>query len=247
VSLLAHHGYSTYSGKRYNTTGEKKVEDLKTSETWRIFRIQSELIDGIETLNELGPAVSIFGGARFDRESPYYQAAEETAALITERGFTVITGGGPGIMEAANRGCIQAGGTSVGLNIELPHEQTPNQYQNLSLSFRYFFTRKLMFVKYATAYVIFPGGFGTMDEFFESLTLIQTGRIRRFPVVLYGSQYWQGLLQWLEETMLAHHCIKAEDMQFFELVDRVEDAVRIIYEYREQCQSYPETERRTNI
>ena len=151
------------------------MDDLKTSEAWRIFRIQSELIDGIETLNDLGPAVSIFGGARFKEDSIYYQAAQRTAGLLTKENLAVITGGGPGIMEAANRGCIEAGGVSVGLNIELPHEQSPNPYQNCSMSFRYFFIRELMFVKYATAYVIFPGGFGTMDEFFESLP--EWGRI----------------------------------------------------------------------
>jgi len=223
------------------------MEDLKTSETWRIFRIQAELIDGIETLNELGPAVSIFGGARFDKNNAFYEAAYQTAEQLTKEGLTVLTGGGPGIMEAANRGCIEAGGTSVGLNIALPHEQAPNQHQNLSISFRYFFIRKLMFVKYAMAYVIFPGGFGTMDEFFESLTLIQTSKIRRFPVVLYGSEYWQGLIEWLKESMLAHQCIKEEDLDLFQMVDTPEDVVKIICAHQKRCQEYPENKRKTDI
>ena len=222
------------------------MEDLKTSETWRIFRIQAELIDGIETLNELGPAVSIFGGARFDKSNAFYKAAYQTAEQLTTKGLTVITGGGPGIMEAANRGCMDAGGTSVGLNIALPHEQAPNQHQNLSISFRYFFIRKLMFVKYAIAYVIFPGGFGTMDEFFESLTLIQTGKIRRFPVVLYGSEYWQGLIDWLKQSMLAHQCIKEGDLDLFQIVDTPEEVAKIICAHQKRCQEYPENKRKTD-
>jgi len=185
------------------------MDDLKTSEAWRIFRIQAELIDGIETLNDLGPAVSVFGGARFGEASPYYVAARETATLLCKQNLAVITGGGPGIMEAASRGCFEAGGTSVGLNIILPREQHPNHYQNRSITFRYFFIRKLMFVRYAMAYVIFPGGFGTMDEFFESLTLIQTKKIRQFPIVLFGTSYWQGLLDWIRAEMLPHGCITA--------------------------------------
>lgn len=223
------------------------MEDLKTSETWRIFRIQSELIDGIETLNEIGPAVSIFGGARFDEKEPFYTAAYQTAQQLTKDGLTVITGGGPGIMEAGNRGCIEAGGTSVGLNIELSHEQAPNSYQNLPISFRYFFIRKLMFVKYAIAYVIFPGGFGTMDEFFESLTLIQTGKIRCFPVVLYGSEYWQGLIEWLKDSMLTHHCIDEEDMNLFQIVDTPEEVSAIIKTYQEEGKGFPKNKRKVDM
>ena len=172
------------------------MDDLKTSEAWRIFRIQAELIDGIETLNDLGPAVSIFGGARFGEESPYYAAARETAALFCRQNLAVITGGGPGIMEAASRGCFEAGGTSVGLNINLPREQHPNHYQNRSLTFRYFFIRKVMFVKYAKAFVIMPGGYGTLDEFTEAINLISTERIPKFPVILVGSEYWKGMSKW---------------------------------------------------
>jgi len=204
------------------------MEDLRTSETWRVFRIQSELIDGIETMNELGPAVSIFGGARFSEDSPYYQGAVQVAEGLSKLGLSVITGGGPGIMEAANRGAKGHGGISVGLNIELPHEQSPNPHIDLGMDFRYFFVRKLMFVKYAIAYVIFPGGFGTMDEFFESLTLIQTGKIRRFPVLLYGVDYWRGLLDWVKETMLSEGCISPEDLDLYHLVESPDEAVELI-------------------
>ncbi len=223
------------------------MDDLKTSEAWRIFRIQAELIDGIETLNDLGPAVSIFGGARFTEDSPYYSAARETAGLLCRQKLAVITGGGPGIMEAASRGCFEAGGTSVGLNIVLPHEQHPNRYQNRSITFRYFFIRKLMFVRYALAYVIFPGGFGTMDEFFESLTLVQTKKIRRFPIVLYGSSYWQGLLDWVRAEMLPHGCISAADLDLFHAVDSPEAAAEVVSCYMEQCRQYPEEDRRTSL
>lgn len=212
------------------------MEDLRTSEAWRVFRIQSELIDGIETLNELGPAVSLFGGARFTEESPYYQAAMAIAAGLCQAGIAVITGGGPGIMEAGNRGCKKQQGLSVGLNIELPHEQRPNEHLDLSLSFRYFFVRKLMFVKYAIGYGIFPGGFGTMDEFFESLTLIQTGKIRRFPVVLYGSDYWGEMVDWMRRKMLGHGCIDEADLNLFHLVDSPEEAIAIFTAHHDTCQ-----------
>ncbi|MGD9948379.1 MAG: TIGR00730 family Rossman fold protein [Desulfobulbus sp.] len=223
------------------------MDDLKTSEAWRIFRIQAELIDGIETLNDLGPAVSIFGGARFGVDSPYYTAAQTTASLLTQMKLAVITGGGPGIMEAASRGCFEAGGTSVGLNISLPREQHPNHYQNRSLSFRYFFIRKLMFVRYAMAYVIFPGGFGTMDEFFESLTLIQTKKIRRFPIILFGTDYWQGLVDWIRAELLPHKSIAPEDLELFHMVDTPETIAEIIQAYIEQCRQYEGDQRRNSI
>ena len=223
------------------------MDDLKTSEAWRIFRIQAELIDGIETLNDLGPAVSIFGGARFGEASPYYIAARETAGLLCRKNLAVITGGGPGVMEAASRGCFEAGGTSVGLNIVLPREQHPNHYQNRSLTFRYFFIRKLMFVRYAMAYVIFPGGFGTMDEFFESLTLIQTKKIRQFPIVLFGSSYWQGLLDWIRAEMLPNGCITPGDLDLFHVVDTPEAVADIIGCYMDQCRQFQGDQRRTSI
>ena len=204
------------------------MEDLQASEAWRIFRIQAELIDGIETLNNLGPAVSMFGSARTQPDDPYYQAATEVAEGLANSGFAVITGGGPGIMEAGNKGAQGGEGPSVGLNIQLPHEQRANPYQDFSIGFRYFFVRKLMFVKYAMAYVIFPGGFGTMDELFESLTLVQTSKIRRFPVVLYGSEYWSGLVEWMKSTMLPEGCIDADDFDLFAVVDDPVEVVRII-------------------
>ncbi|MBM9513072.1 LOG family protein [Desulfogranum marinum] len=164
------------------------MDDLKTSEAWRIFRSLAELTDGIESLNDIGQGASFFGGARFKKDSPYYQAAMQTASLLTAKGLTIITGGGPGIMKAANRGCIEAGGTSVGLNIELPREQHPNPFQSVSLNFRYFFIRKLMFVRYAMASIIFPGGFGTMDEFFESLALMQTATYKQNTLTAIAAQ-----------------------------------------------------------
>jgi len=204
------------------------MEDLQTSEAWRIFRIQAELIDGIETLNSLGPAVSMFGSARTLPGEPYYQAAVEVAEGLSNNGYAVITGGGPGIMEAGNKGAQGGKGDSVGLNIHLPHEQNTNPYQDFSIGFRYFFVRKLMFVKYAMAYVIFPGGFGTMDELFESLTLIQTRKIRRFPVVLYGTEYWSGLVEWMKSSMLQEGCIANDDFELFAVVDDPVEVVRII-------------------
>ncbi|MEJ1296557.1 MAG: TIGR00730 family Rossman fold protein [Candidatus Sedimenticola sp. (ex Thyasira tokunagai)] len=220
------------------------MEDLKTSETWRIFRIQSELIDGIETLNDLGPAVTIFGGARFTEDTRYYQDAVTIGRMLSDEGMAVITGGGPGIMEAANRGCQGGAGTSMGLNIELPHEQDPNPYLDAGMEFRYFFVRKLMFVKYAMAYIIFPGGYGTMDELFEALTLIQTDKIRQFPVVLYGEKYWNGLLSWIRETMMEHNCIDPGDMDLFQVVNSPEDALRVICSHRDHLVDSMKTERR---
>ncbi|ROR32612.1 TIGR00730 family Rossman fold protein [Inmirania thermothiophila] len=207
------------------------MEDLRTSETWRIFRIQAELVDGIETLSGLGPAVTIFGGARLPEGSPYYEAAVRVAEGLARHGFAVITGGGPGIMEAANRGCYGHGARSVGLNIELPHEQRPNPYQDVRLQFRYFFVRKLMFVKYALGFVIFPGGFGTLDELFEALTLVQTGKIRRFPIVLYGADYWDGLLGWLRGRVLALGCIDARDLDLVEVMDDPDAVVARLVEH----------------
>ncbi len=209
-----------------------------------MFRIQAELIDGIETLNDLGPAVSIFGGARFKEDAPYYEAARATAGLLTRMNLAVITGGGPGIMEAASRGCFEAGGTSVGLNITLPREQHPNHYQNRSITFRYFFIRKLMFVRFAMAYVIFPGGFGTMDELFESLTLVQTKKIRRFPIVLFGTSYWQGLIDWLRTEMIPHQAIAPGDLDLFHLVDTPEEVTTIIGDYLTRCSQFEGDQRK---
>ncbi len=220
------------------------MEDLKTSEAWRVFRIQSELIDGIETLNGLGPAVSIFGSACLTEDSPYYQAAKQVALSLSQAKFSVITGGGPGIMHAANAGAFKQGAHSVGLNIELPMEQKPNPNQDISLSFRYFFVRKLMFVKSSMGYVVFPGGFGTLDEFFEALTLIQSRKIRHFPVILYGSEYWKGLIDWLRAEVLRMDCIKEDDLSIFHLVDKPEEVLPIIQKHFADLGAHPEDDQR---
>ena len=201
------------------------------SETWRVFRIMSEFVDGFETLKDLGPAITIFGSARTRKDEWAYKAALKLAILLARQGFAIISGGGPGIMEAANRGARRGKGVSVGLNIQLPEEQKPNRYQDKSLTFRHFFARKVMFVKYASGYVIMPGGFGTLDEFFESLTLIQTGKIRRFPVVLMGRKYWEGLIRWMEHTLVEEGTISADDLNLFYLTDRPEDAVEYIVKF----------------
>ncbi len=203
-------------------------DTYKTSDSWRVFRILGEFVGGFDSLATITKGVSVFGSARTTENNQYYIAARETGKLLAEAGFEVITGGGPGIMEAANRGAFEAGKISVGCNIELPFEQTPNPYQTKFLSFKYFFVRKTMFIKYSNAYVIFPGGFGTMDELFEALTLIQTRKIRNFPVVLFGSQYWRGLLTWITSTMLNEKNINVEDLGLMHLTDSPKDAVDFI-------------------
>lgn len=199
-----------------------------TSDSWRVFRILSEFVSGFDSMATITKGVSVFGSARTPEDDPYYQAAMETGRRLAEAGFEVITGGGPGIMEAANRGAYYAKKISIGCNIELPMEQMPNTYQTKSLTFKYFFVRKTIFIKYSNAYIIFPGGFGTMDELFEALTLIQTRKIRNFPVVLFGSQYWQGLLQWITSTMLNERYINPEDLGLMHLTDSPKDAVDFI-------------------
>jgi uncharacterized protein (TIGR00730 family) len=204
-------------------------EAALSRETWRLFRILSEFVDGFEVMSEVGPAVTVFGSARTQEDDPVYQQAVECGRQIVGRDLAVITGGGPGIMEAANKGAFEAGGKSVGLNIDLPMEQDPNPYQNHQLDFRYFFIRKVMFVKYACGFVCFPGGFGTMDEFFESITLIQTLKIEPFPVVLIDHDYWDGMVQWMRGTMLdKYQTISAKDMDLFHVTDSVEEAIEYI-------------------
>ncbi|HET6171598.1 MAG TPA: TIGR00730 family Rossman fold protein [Gaiellales bacterium] len=197
------------------------------TDPWRVLRIMGEFVDGFDVLARIGLAVTVFGSARVKPDSPYYAAAREVGAGIAKRGFAVITGGGPGIMEAANRGANEAGGLSIGCNIELPHEQSPNPYANLSIDFRYFFVRKTMFVKYSEAFVVFPGGFGTMDELFEALTLIQTAKVKRFPVVLYGSEYWSGLLDWVRETLAVEGMVSADDLALVQVVDTTDEVCAI--------------------
>ena len=201
---------------------------FKSSDSWRVFRIMGECVNGFDALATITMGVSVFGSARTPEDNEYYIAARETGKLLAEAGFEVITGGGPGIMEAANRGAFEANGVSVGCNIELPFEQDPNPYQTHELSFKYFMIRKTMFIKYSNAYMIFPGGFGTMDEIFEALTLIQTRKIRNFPVVMFGSTYWKGLLSWLQSTMLSEKNISPEDLGLMYMTDSPSDAVEFI-------------------
>jgi uncharacterized protein (TIGR00730 family) len=201
------------------------------SDPWRALRILSEFVDGFDALAAVGPAVTVFGSARTRPDDPVYETARTIGRLLARDGFAVITGGGPGAMEAANRGAQEGGGLSVGCNIELPHEQALNPYVDLGVEFRYFFARKTMFVKYADAFVILPGGFGTLDELFEALTLIQTGKVRHFPVVLVGSRYWRGLLAWMRDVQLPAGAIAAEDLELLKLTDDPEEVASIIREY----------------
>jgi hypothetical protein len=205
-----------------------RPDEFTHTDTWRVFRIMGEFVEGFDELASLTRGISIFGSARSKPGDADYLAAQETAALFAKEGFAVITGGGPGIMEAANRGAFEAGGVSIGCNIELPFEQSANAYQTRSLTFKYFFVRKMMFVKYSLGFVIFPGGFGTFDELFEALTLIQTKKIRDFPVVLFGSSYWTGLLNWIREVVLPDGKISEHDLRFFQITDSPEEVVRIV-------------------
>ncbi len=209
------------------------IEDLKGAETWRIFRIMSEFVEGFEELSNIGPAVTIFGSARFHKNHKYYKKAVEISSLLAKNGYTIITGGGPGIMEAANKGASMNTGVSVGLNIVLPKEQKPNPFQNKSLNFKYFFARKVMFVKYAMGYVCMPGGFGTLDEFFEALTLIQTHRIYPFPLILVGKEYWDGLIHWIKATMLKEKTISKEDIDLIKLTDDPKEVLSVINAHRD--------------
>lgn len=206
----------------------RRSDEFLHTDTWRVFRIMGEFVQGFEDLTTITNGVAMFGSARTPPDDPEYKAAQETAALLARAGFAVITGGGPGIMEAANRGAFEAGGTSVGCNIELPHEQGSNDYLTLSLKFKYFFVRKMMFVKYSNAFIIFPGGFGTLDELFEALTLIQTRKIRNFPVVLYGSDYWQRMIEWIGDTLLPDGKISKSDLTLLHLTDSPTEIVEII-------------------
>ena len=201
--------------------------DWQHTDPWRVLRIQSEFVEGFEALAKVGPAISVFGSARTRPDEPLYRAAQRIGQLLAERGYAVITGGGPGMMEAANRGAWEAGGTSVGLGIELPREQGMNQWINRGVNFRYFFARKTMFVKYSQGFIVMPGGFGTMDELFESATLVQTGKIRSFPLVLVGTQYWSGLVEWIRSAMVEAGMISPGDVELLHVVDDPEEAVSL--------------------
>jgi uncharacterized protein (TIGR00730 family) len=204
-----------------NKTEKQYVIDVLAEESWRLFRIMGEFVQGFEEMSDVGRAVTIFGSARFAPDHPYYRKAEALAQALAQAGYAVLTGGGPGVMEAANKGAYEAGGRSIGMNIDLPHEQAPNPYQTTELKFRYFFVRKVMLVKYSTAFVVFPGGFGTIDELFEALTLIQTKKIKPFPVYLVGVEFWQGLVQWMQGTLVRQGTIHEQDMYLFKVVDDI--------------------------
>jgi uncharacterized protein (TIGR00730 family) len=205
-----------------------------STDPWRVLRIMGEFVEGFDTLSDVSNAVTIFGSARTPGADPYYQEALDTARLLAKEGFAIITGGGPGIMEAANRGAQEGGGLSIGCNIELPFEQGTNAYVERAINFRYFFVRKTMFVKYSTAFIAFPGGYGTMDELFEALTLVQTGKVKQFPVILFGRKYWQGLADWLRDRVAAEGKVGTEDLQLFRITDEPAEAVKWIVEARER-------------
>ena len=216
------------------------------TDSWRVLRIMGEFVEGFDTLADVRNAVCIFGSARTPANDTYYQRSVETARLLAKEGFPIITGGGPGIMEAANRGCQEGNGLSIGCNIELPFEQGLNQYVERAINFRYFFVRKTMFVKYSTAFIVFPGGFGTMDELFEALTLIQTGKVRHFPVILFGRTYWKGMTDWLRDRVAGEGKIATMDLDLFHTTDTASEAVTIIRQARERrSREFPAIDRDT--
>jgi hypothetical protein len=207
------------------------VDALSIDESWRMFRIMAEFVEAIEELSKIGRAVSIFGSARVQPGDEYYQKAEYLGRRLAESKFSVITGGGPGIMEAANKGALEAGGLSIGMNIRLPFEQKPNPFTNVGIDYKYFFIRKVMFVKYAVAYIVLPGGYGTLDELFEAITLIQTKRIKGFPVILMGSEYWGGLIKWIKNTLVKDNKILPEDFELIQIIDDPDEVVKYIQKY----------------
>ena len=219
--------------KNTNQENANIIDDVKGDQSWRIFRIISEFTEGFDRLSRLCDAISIFGSARLKPDHPYYKITVELAELLGQHDFAIITGGGPGIMEAANKGAYQQKQPSIGLNIELPMEQTPNPYLNLSLDFRYFFVRKVMLIRYSMGYVCMPGGFGTLDEFFESLTLMQTHKIYPIPLILFGSEFWQGLVDWIKTTLLEYQTISEKDLDLITITDDPQEVLRIMTEHRE--------------
>ncbi len=223
-------GMNTDEAKIRRAFSDKDWQEIKAQDTWQIFKIMAEFVEGFEKMSKIGPCVSIFGSARTEAGSRYYLLAEEIAYKLTNEGYGIITGGGPGIMEAANKGAQKASGKSVGLNIKLPFEQSPNPFidPDKSITFDYFFVRKLMFIKYAQGFIVLPGGFGTMDELFESLTLIQTRKIGKFPIVMVGKDYWSGLLDWIKTVLVTEKYINPDDMKLFTIVDTSDEAVAVI-------------------
>ncbi|WP_127478701.1 TIGR00730 family Rossman fold protein [Sulfurivermis fontis] len=225
--------------------GMTPLDDTALSrESWKIFQIMAEFVEGFERLARISPSVSIFGSARFAPDHPYYKLTEEIARALSDAGFSVVSGGGPGIMEAANKGAYAGKSPSVGLNIQLPHEQVGNPYQDIRLTFRHFFSRKVMFVKYAAAYVVMPGGFGTLDELAEILTLVQTGKTRRIPIILVHSPFWNGLIDWFRDTLVAEKTISPEDLDLFQVLDHPQDVVNAIFSHYEHRGFEPSAEER---
>ena len=223
--------------KQNNINGNFPINDFKTGESWRLFKIMGEFVEGIDSLHNLGPAVSIFGSARTSSDHANYKKCEDLAALFAKYGFATITGGGGGIMEAANKGAAKEDAESVGLNITLPFEQQPNPYSTIKIEFKYFFVRKVMFLKYAQAYIIMPGGFGTLDEMFEAITLIQTQRIRKVPVILVGIDYWGGLVQWIKDKLLKEEMISRDNLELFYLLDDPEKIVKTVVDFHKASQT----------
>ncbi len=220
------------NGKLYQTGGKEQDQAL-TRESWKIFQIMSEFVEGFQKLAAISPSVSIFGSARFKPDNPYYKLTESISRKLSDSGFAVVSGGGPGLMEAANKGAFSGKSASVGLNIVLPREQVGNSYQDIALNFRYFFARKVMFVEYASAYVVMPGGFGTLDEMAEIVTLIQTRKSHRIPVILVGREFWQGLLDWFENSLLDHGTINSSDLDIFTVLDDPDEIVNAIFDFYE--------------
>jgi len=226
--------------KRAQTIIKPPVRDMLNQESWRVLKIVSEFVTGFEQLANVAPAVSIFGSARFTPDNPYYKLSEEISYELSEAGFSVISGGGPGIMEASNKGAFRGEGMSVGLNINLPNEQHANDYQNITLNFQHFFARKVMFVKYSSAYVVLPGGFGTLDELAEILTLVQTEKIPKIPIILVNRKFWAGLLQWFEDILLTEGTISPEDMKLISVVEEPKEILKTILDYYETHSTEPE-------
>ena len=231
--------------KKTDHPGMHPINDAQLSrESWKIFQIMAEFVEGFERLARISPSVSIFGSARTPRDHPHYRLAEDISRRLSDAGFSVVSGGGPGIMEAINKGAYAGKSPSVGLNIQLPHEQSGNAYQDIALSFRHFFSRKVMFVKYAAAYVVMPGGFGTLDELAEILTLVQTGKSRRIPIILVGSRFWSGLADWFRQTLVTEGTIDAGDLDLFQVLDKADEVVDAIFRFYETREIEPSPEER---
>jgi len=230
---------------KYNHPSLNPINDsMLTRESWKIFQIMAEFVEGFERLAKIRPSVSIFGSARTPVDHPYYKLTEDIARALSDAGFSVVSGGGPGIMEAANKGAYAGKAPSIGLNIQLPHEQSGNEYQDISLSFRHFFSRKVMFVKYASAYVVLPGGFGTLDELAEILTLIQTGKTRKIPIILVNAKFWEGLLSWFKTTLVDEKTIDPEDLDLIKIIETPKEIVDAIFSHYEQHGFEPSSEER---